>query len=104
MEGHPDLVPCSKRRESLSELVIPLGGDRVTAEGFSDLGIEVDIVVGLAGRKRVDMDVDAGSVVHFSQLFALDELRLAHLGSVGIDRRGLGIVALLTSTGSTGDA
>ena len=94
VERDVDLVLLGERRELLGQLVVALGGDRLAAEGLGDLEVEVDVVVGLAEGDLVDVDVDAGVVVHLAKLLALGQLRLAHLGSVGIDRRRRGIVAL----------
>ena len=97
VEGDPDLVLLGERGEALGLLVVALGGDGLAAQGLGDLEVEVDVVVGRAERELVDVDVDAGVVVHLAQLLALGKLRLAQLGAVGIAHRGrcrlLGVVA-----------
>ena len=72
-----------------------LGGDGLAPQRLGHLEVEVDLLVGLAEGELVDVDVDAGVVVHLADLLALGQLRLPQLGAVGVVRRLAGVAPSL---------
>src|SRR5688500_9520292 len=79
VEGDPDPVLVGEGGEAAREVLVALGGDGDAAERLGDLEVEIDFLVRLSEGDLVDVDVDAGVVVHLAEVDAPGELRFALL-------------------------
>src|SRR5688572_13926000 len=77
VETDPDFVLIGEGRESFGESFVAFGGDAGASERFGDLKIEVNVLVGLAERNFVEVNVNTRVVVKLAQRPAFGQLRLA---------------------------